>query len=94
MTTAGLARMNMILHDFPTADIAHGQHAVRAQVQGRRAAPHLRLRRRQSAVLRQDLVHRPTLAKRQRRPLPALHLGRAAEEAGRLRLPPAHHPLA
>ena len=36
-----------------------GQHALRSQVQGRRAAPHLRLRRRQSALLRQDLVHRP-----------------------------------
>ena len=36
-----------------------GQHAVRSQVQGRRAAPHLRLRRRQSTLLRQDLVHRP-----------------------------------
>ena len=55
VTTAGLARMNMILHDFPTANIVSGQHPGRAQVQGRRAAPHLRLRRRQSAVLRQDL---------------------------------------
>lgn len=24
MTTAGLARMNMILHDFPTANILNG----------------------------------------------------------------------
>ena len=94
VTTAGLARMNMILHDFPTANVLSGNTLVRSQVQGRRAAPHLRLRRRQSALLRQDLVHRPHPGRRrQRRPLPALHLGRAADEAGRLRLPPAHHPL-
>ena len=59
VTTAGLARMNMILHDFPTANILSGNTLVRSQVQGRRAAPHLRLRRRQSALLRQDLEHRP-----------------------------------
>ena len=59
VTTAGLARMNMILHDFPTANIVSGGNTLVApQVQGRRAAPHLRLRRRQSAVLRQDLDDR------------------------------------
>ena len=54
VATAGLARMNMILHDYPTAQHPAGQHAGRSQVQGRRAAQDLRLRRRQSAVLRQD----------------------------------------
>ena len=29
VTTAGLARMNMILHDFPTANIVSAQHALR-----------------------------------------------------------------
>src|SRR6266403_1747391 len=37
VTTAGLARMNMILHDFPTANILSGQHAGGTQVQGRGA---------------------------------------------------------
>jgi hypothetical protein len=57
VTTAGLARMNMILHDFPTANILT---AIRCPIQSSRTAkaPHLRLRRRQSAILRQDLVHR------------------------------------
>ena len=82
-------------HEHDPARLPHGQHplgqhAGRAQVQGRRAAPHLRLRRRQSAVLRQDLEHRPHAVER---PLPALRLGRAARQAGRLRLPAAHHPL-
>jgi type I restriction enzyme M protein len=42
-TTAGLARMNMILHDFPTARIESGGegHAGKTQVPGRRAASHL-----------------------------------------------------
>ena len=60
--TGGLARMNMILHDYPTALHHAGQHAGRSQVQGRRHAQDLRLRRRQSAVLRQALEHRPRSA--------------------------------
>jgi hypothetical protein len=59
VTTAGLARMDMILHDFPTVNILSGKHPVRSQVQGPRTVPHLRLCRRQSALLRQDLVDRP-----------------------------------
>jgi hypothetical protein len=59
----GLARMNMILHDNPRPHRA-GQHAGRSQVQGRRHAQDLRLRRRQSAVLRQALEHRPRPAQR------------------------------
>ena len=60
VTTAGLARMNMILHDFPTANIASGGggHAGEAAFPRRRASAHLRLRGRQSPVLRQDVVHR------------------------------------
>ncbi len=54
--------MNMILHDNPTAHHRAGQHAGRSQVQGRRQPQDLRLRRRQSAVLRQALEHRPRSA--------------------------------
>ena len=90
VTTAGLGP-----HEHDPARLPDGQHPVRqhpgrAQVQGRRAAPHLRLRRRQSAVLRQDLDHRHHAIER---PVPALRVGRAARQAGRLRLPAAHHPL-
>ena len=76
---------------LPDGQHQSGQHAVRSQVQGRRAAPHLRLRRRQSALL--ATRRWSTGLDARAGPLPALHLGRAAEEAGRLRLPPAHHPL-
>jgi type I restriction enzyme M protein len=57
--TAALARMNMILHDCPTAEIwkdnvlASPCWKVRGQ-----AAQDLRLRRRQSAVLLQGVEHR------------------------------------
>ncbi len=56
-------------HEHDPARLSHGQHppgqhAGRTQVQGRRATPHLRLRRRQSAVLRQDLEHRPHAVER------------------------------
>ena len=47
--------MNMILHDFPTANVLQGNTLAEPQVQGRRAAPHLRLRGGQSTILRQDL---------------------------------------
>ena len=50
--TSALARMNMILHNNPTALHRAGQHPGRPQVQGRRGPEDLRLRRRQSAVLR------------------------------------------
>ena len=69
-----------------------GQHADRSQVQGRRHPQDLRLRRRQSAVLRQALEHRPRSAARPLRALQALR--HAARQAGRLRLPAAHRPLA
>ena len=55
--TSGLARMNMILHDNPTAHDRAGQHAGGPQVQGQRHAQDLRLRRRQSAFLGQAVDH-------------------------------------
>ena len=90
VTTAGLARMNMILHDFPTANIVSGNTLAAPKFKEGRTAPHLRLRRRQSAVLRQDLDDRSHAVEG---PLPALRLGRAGHQTGRLRLPAAHHPL-
>jgi type I restriction enzyme M protein len=41
VTSAGLARMNMILHDFPTANILSGNTLAGPKVQGWRAAAHL-----------------------------------------------------
>ena len=90
VTTAGLARMNMILHDFPTANIVSGNTLDRTQIQGGRAAPHLRLRRRQPTVLRQGL---DDWSHTVNGPVPTLCVGRAAGEAGRLRVPAAHNSL-
>ena len=67
-----------------------GQHAGRTEIQGRRATPHLRLRRRQPAVLRQDLDDRSHAVYGS---VPTLCVGRAACQAGRLRVPAAHHPI-
>ena len=71
VTTAGLARMNMILHDFPTANIKPG-NTLASPPSRTASAPHLRLRRRQSALLRQALVHRPRCRARPLAALPAL----------------------
>ena len=65
--TKALARMNMILHDCPTAEIWQDNTLSSAALQGRqdRRAQDLRLRRRQSAVLdqgvEQGLRSRPTI---------------------------------
>ena len=91
MTTAGLARMNMILHNFPTANIVAGNTLTAPKFRDGRAAPHLRLRRRQPAVLRQDLDDWSQC--RQRTCSNALQWGEPPRQAGRLRVPAAHHPL-
>ena len=90
VTTAGLARMNMILHDFPTANILSGNTL---------AAPKFK----DGEQLRtyDYVVANPPFSDKTwttgltpvERPVPALRLGRAARQAGRLRLPAAHHPL-
>ena len=90
--TAGLARMNMILHDYATAEIEAGQHHRQPALSRRRRAQDLRLRRRQSALQRQTLEHRPRCRARPLAALPALR--HPTRQAGRLRLPPAHSPLA
>ena len=90
VTTAGLARMNMILHDFPTANILSGNTL---------AAPKFKdgeqLRTYDYVVANPPFSDKTwsTGLDAVERPLPALRLGRAAGQAGRLRLPAAHHPL-
>ncbi len=59
MVTAGAGPHEHDPARLPDRQRSQGQHAGCAQVQGRRAASHLRLRRRQSAVLGQDVDHRP-----------------------------------
>ena len=90
VTTAGLARMNMILHDFPTANILSGNTL---------AAPKFKdgeqLRTYDYVVANPPFSDKTwsTGLTPSQRSLPALRLGRAARQAGRLRLPAAHHPL-
>jgi type I restriction enzyme M protein len=68
--TSGLARMNMILHDNPTALIEQGNTLADPKFKdGERPAQDLRLRGRQPAVFRQALEHRPRPAERPLRPL-------------------------
>jgi N-6 DNA Methylase/HsdM N-terminal domain len=83
IATAGLARMNR--------DQA-GQHHRQPALPRRRRAQNLRLRRRQSTIQRQALEHRPRCRARPLAAFPALR--HPARQAGRLRLPPAHPPLA
>ena len=78
VTTAGLARMNMILHDFPTANILSGNTL---------AAPNSRtasscVPTTTSSPIRRSPTRRGLPASRLGRPLPALLLGRAAHQAG------------
>jgi hypothetical protein len=54
-------------HEHDSARLSDGehsqrQHARRAEIQGGRTTPHLRLRGRQSALFRQDMEHRPQVA--------------------------------
>jgi type I restriction enzyme M protein len=89
--TSGLARMNMILHNNPTALILQGNTLTDPQVQGRRQPQDVRLRRRQSAVFGQAVEHRPRSAERSVPALPVLR--HTARETRRLRLSAAHRPL-
>ncbi len=91
MTTAGLARMNMILHDFPTANILSGNTLSEPKFKDGE-----QLRTYDYVVANPPFSDKTwsTGLTPGEGPLPALHLGRAAQEAGRLRLPAAHHPLA
>ena len=86
VTTAGLARMNMILHDFPTANIVSGDTLVAPKFKNGEQLRTYDYVSRQSAILGQELGHRPHAIDR---PVPAIRMGRAARQAGRLRLPAA-----
>jgi len=84
VTTAGLARMNMILHDFPTANILLGNTLTSPKLKDGES-----LRTYDYAVANppfsdKDLEHRPDP---NQRCAPAFCLGRTAEKARRLRLP-------
>jgi type I restriction enzyme M protein len=91
VTTAGLARMNMILHDFPTANILSGNTLADPKFKDGE-----QLRTYDYVVANPPFSDKTwsTGLTPVERPLPALRLGRAAGQAGRLRLPAAHHPLA
>jgi hypothetical protein len=89
--TAGLAHMNMILHDYATAEIRQGNTLTSPLYTDGDAPQNLRLRRRQSALQRQTLEHRPQCRARLFPPLRRLR--HPARQAGRLRLPAAHPAL-
>ena len=85
--TWALARMNMILHGHPTAELWRGNTLAEPALQEQGRQPQdLRLRRRQSALLGQGLVERPRPGARRVRPLRARH---PAGQERRLRLPAA-----
>jgi type I restriction-modification system DNA methylase subunit len=87
VTTAGLARMNMILHDFPTANILSGNTLASPKFKDGE-----RLRTYDYVVANPpfSMEYRPHPG---HRPLPALRLGRAPKEARRLRLLAPYHPF-
>jgi hypothetical protein len=94
-TTSALARMNMVLHDCPTAEIWPANSLSSPHFKDERNA--LRLKAFDYAVanpplLAEELDQRPGPGQRPVRPLrdPPARLGRAAAEERRLRLPAAH----
>ena len=87
VATWTMARMNLILHGREAAEIGARQHTHRPSVHRRAGAPQaLRLRRRQSPVLRQGLDERPQPGPRR---IPPLRPRRASGQERRLRLPAA-----
>ncbi len=86
--TKALARMNMILHDCPTAEIWQDNSLSSPHFKGGDGPPEdVRLRGRQSAVLDQGVEQR--LQSRRGR-VPPLRLRHPAREERRLRVPAAH----
>ena len=83
----GLARMNMILHDYPTAEIWQDNTLSNPHFKRRRQPQDLRLRGRQSALLDKAGAAAST-RQRPLRPLRALR--HPARQERRLRLPAAH----
>ena len=85
--TWALARMNMILHDHPTAELWRGNTLAGPVLQEPGRQPQdFRLRRGQSSLLRQGLVQR---SRSGQRPVPALRVRHPPGQERRLRLPPA-----
>ena len=89
--TSGLARMNMILHDNPTALIVQGNTLTDPQFKEGWNPQNLRLRRRQSAFLGQAVGHGARSDERSLRTVRILR--HAACQAGRLRLPATYRPI-
>jgi type I restriction enzyme M protein len=86
--TSALARMNMVLHDCPTAEIWQDNTLSHPHFKEPDGRPQdLRLRRRQSAVLHKGLDQRLRPGQRPLRPLRVRH---PAGQERRLRLPAAH----
>ena len=90
VTTAGLARMNMILHDFPTANIVSGSTLAVPKFKDGEQLRTYDYVVANPPLLRQDLDDRSHAVNG---PVPTLCVGRAARQAGGLRVPAAHHPL-
>ena len=90
--TSGLARMNMILHNNPTALIEQGNTLADPKFKDGDTLKTFDYVVANPPFSRQALEHRPRSAERPLRALPALR--HAARQAGRLRLPAAHRPLA
>jgi type I restriction enzyme M protein len=88
--TTVLARMNMILHDNPTALIVQGNTLTDPKFRDGRRSQALRLHRRQFPLQRQTLEYRPRSPPRPLRALPVFR--RPPGQAGRLRLPAPHRP--
>ena len=89
VTTAGLARMNMILHDFPTANILQGNTLASPKFKDGE-----QLRTYDYVVANPPFSDKTwSTAYAVLRPLSAFSVGRASRQARRLRLPASHHPL-
>mgnify|MGYP001974091880 CR=1 FL=1 len=90
VTTAGLARMNMILHDFPTANILQGNTLASPKFKDGE-----QLRTYDYVVANPPFSDKAwsTGPYAVFRSLPAFSVGRASRQAGGLRLPASHHSL-
>ena len=90
VTTAGLARMNMILHDFPTANIVAGNTLATPKFKDGE-----QLRTYDYVVANPPFSDKTwtTGLTPSTDPFQRFRLGRTAREAGRLRLPATHHSL-
>jgi type I restriction enzyme M protein len=90
VTTAGLARMNMILHDFPTANILRATRWPTPKFKDGE-----QLRTYDYVVANPPFSDKTWSTGLTPRATPtSASPGASRRQAGRLRLPAAHHPLA